>query len=83
MVISVASDDYATIYFNGVLIDSDVVIHHEAAYWNRQVFIPVNLINSNGDNLVAVQVKNADQWGFFDAQVSARYKEIGKMPTAI
>lgn len=72
---SVASDDYALVYINGVLVDSDATTHHEASYWNRQISVPLGLINLNGPNIASVLVKNNDQWAFFDMQISARYTE--------
>jgi len=75
-VVSIASDDFAYVYINGVLIDSDDTTHHEAAYWNRQVFVPLHLINETGTNLIAVLTINYDIWAFFDAQIAVRYTEV-------
>jgi len=76
VVASVASDDYSYVYVNGVLIDSDQVVHHEAAYWNRQIFVPLSLINLKGStNVIAVLTKNSDQWAFFDFELTVRYTE--------
>jgi len=33
--VNVASDNYAIVYINGYLVDSDPSPWHQAAYWNR------------------------------------------------
>jgi hypothetical protein len=35
VMLSVASDNYAIVYINGILVDSDPSPWHQAAYWNR------------------------------------------------
>jgi hypothetical protein len=35
MTVSVASDNYAIVYINGFLVDSDPSPWHQATYWNR------------------------------------------------
>jgi hypothetical protein len=52
----VASDDSATVYVNGQVVDKDDV-DHEFSYWNRDVAIPANLLRP-GRNVVAVLVDN-------------------------
>jgi hypothetical protein len=68
--VSVASDNYAIVYINGALVDSDPSSWHQAAYWNRQVNVDVSLVAS-GVNTIAVVTKNMDQWAFFDLQLNA------------
>lgn len=70
--LSVASDDFATVYLNGVQVDTDVVSWHEASYWNRRVYISTAAIVS-GSNTLAVYVKNGDSWSYFDLQLVATY----------
>jgi hypothetical protein len=72
MQVSVASDNYAIVYINGVLVDSDPATWHEAKYWNRQVNVPTSVI-ANGDNVIAVVTKNMDAWAFFDLQLTVEY----------
>jgi len=38
MTVSVASDNYAIVYINGFLVDSDPSTWHQATYWNRCLF---------------------------------------------
>jgi hypothetical protein len=54
----VASDDYAQVYLNGILVDDDSGNNHEFAYWNRDVSVPVSALLI-GDNTVAVFVYNS------------------------
>lgn len=35
ILLSVASDNTASVYLNNVLVDTDPAAWHEAAYWNR------------------------------------------------
>jgi hypothetical protein len=72
MQVSVASDNYAIVYINGVLVDSDPATWHEAIYWNRQVNVPTSVI-ANGANVIAVVTKNMDAWAFFDLQLTVVY----------
>lgn len=70
--LSVASDNYAVVYINGVQVDSDIVTWHAAVYWNRQVNVPASVI-VNGTNTIAVVTYNSDQWGFFDLELYATF----------
>jgi len=70
--VSVASDNYALVYVNGQLVDSDPSSWHQATYWNRQVTVPTSII-ANGDNVISVVTKNLDQWAFFDLQLTVVY----------
>lgn len=70
MQVSVASDNYAIVYVNGVLVDTDPATWHQATYWNRQVSVPTSLLVS-GTNVIAVVVMNQDAWAFFDCQLTA------------
>jgi len=72
LLVSVASDDYADVYINGNLVDSDVVTWHEAAYWNRRVYVPVSYLTT-GTNMLAIEVFNMDIWAFFDCQLTVVY----------
>lgn len=88
LLLSVASDDYGTVYLNGHLVDPDAVNWHEAAYWNRyhstyahnifimcrRIFVDTSILNPPGvDNVVSVVVRNQDQWAFFDLQLEVTY----------
>jgi len=74
VLLSVASDDYAMVYINGVLVDSDSVTWHEAAFWNRRVYIDPSVLTT-GVNTIAVLTKNGDAWAFFDLELSAKYND--------
>ncbi|HJZ89564.1 MAG TPA: YdjY domain-containing protein [Gemmataceae bacterium] len=53
----VASDDTASVFVNGKLVDKDPENDHEFAYWNRDVELPPKAFKP-GKNLIAVLVKN-------------------------
>ncbi len=53
----VASDDSATVYLNGSILDKDPEADHEFAYWNRDVEIPLKSLKP-GKNHIAVLVTN-------------------------
>jgi hypothetical protein len=55
--IGVASDDTASVYVNGKLVDKDPEDDHEFSYWNRDVELPAKAFKP-GRNLIAVLVKN-------------------------
>ena len=55
--IGVASDDTASVYVNGKLVDKDPEDDHEFSYWNRDVELPPKAFKP-GRNLIAVLVKN-------------------------
>lgn len=74
---SIASDNYALVYINGILVDSDPLTWHEAKYWNRVIDVQTSLLNSVGDNVIAVLVKNQDDWAFFDLELEATYGDSG------
>lgn len=44
MSLNVASDNYAIVYINGVLVDSDPSSWHQATYWNRYVAVIVDMM---------------------------------------
>jgi len=54
--LSVASDDSATVYVNGVAVDKDDA-DHEFAYWNRDVELAPKVFKP-GKNMIAVLVRN-------------------------
>ncbi|HKA05646.1 MAG TPA: YdjY domain-containing protein [Gemmataceae bacterium] len=53
----VASDDTASVFVNGKLVDKDPADDHEFEYWNRDVELPPKAFKP-GRNLIAVHVKN-------------------------
>jgi hypothetical protein len=53
----VASDDAATVFVNGKVVDKDPDNDHEFAYWNRDVELPPKAFKP-GKNQIAVLVKN-------------------------
>jgi hypothetical protein len=55
--IGVASDDTASVFVNGKLVDKDPENDHDYAYWNRDVELPPKTFKP-GKNLIAVFVKN-------------------------
>jgi hypothetical protein len=71
--VNVASDDNATLYLNGKLIDKDPEEDHEFAYWNREVELkPTQLVA--GRNVLAAYVKNQASSSdlYLDAEVIVR-----------
>lgn len=71
--IGVASDDNATVYLNGSLLDKDPEPDHEFAYWNREIEIPLKSLKP-GQNRIAVLVTNkpASSDLFFDLEFVAQ-----------
>jgi len=61
VIVRVASDDSASVYLNGELIDKDPAWDnasgHEFAYWNRQVNLKSEALQQ-GRNIIAVILKN-------------------------
>jgi hypothetical protein len=55
--IGVASDDTASVFVNGKLVDKDPENDHDFAYWNRDVELQPKTFKP-GKNLIAVFVKN-------------------------
>jgi len=53
----VASDDSATVYLNGTLVDKDPEPDHEFSYWNRDIEIPIKVLKP-GRNVIAALVTN-------------------------
>lgn len=80
MTVSVASDNYAIVYVNGIQVDSDPSSWHEATYWNRQVTVNPSIITS-GSNQIAVVTMNQDAWAFFDLQLTATFTAAATTPT--
>eukprot|EP01112_Ceratiomyxa_fruticulosa_P009360 TRINITY_DN243_c0_g1_i1.p1 TRINITY_DN243_c0_g1~~TRINITY_DN243_c0_g1_i1.p1 ORF type:complete len:1053 (+),score=192.49 TRINITY_DN243_c0_g1_i1:505-3663(+) len=82
VLISTASDDNSQVFLNGVLVDDEGVgSHHEAAYWNRKISAPASLLKLNGaDNVLAVLVRNSDEWAMFDAQLDVTYTQPNPNP---
>lgn len=79
ILLSVASDNYALVYINGKLVDEDPAEWHEAAYWNRRVFVDPSVLIP-GVNVIAVITKNRDSWAFFDAELSVKYADVAPTP---
>eukprot|EP00026_Physarum_polycephalum_P001876 Phypoly_transcript_01879.p1 GENE.Phypoly_transcript_01879~~Phypoly_transcript_01879.p1 ORF type:complete len:850 (+),score=109.64 Phypoly_transcript_01879:146-2695(+) len=79
LLVSVASDNYADVYLNGVLVDADPLSWHEAAYWNRRIYVDVSLLRE-GVNQISVVTFNMDDWAFFDLELSAKYNETASSP---
>jgi hypothetical protein len=71
--LSVASDDTAIVYVNGVLADRDPAEDHEFAYWNREAELPARAFKP-GRNVIAVLVKNrpASSDQFMDLELVAQ-----------
>lgn len=55
--LAVASDDSATVWLNGELVDQDPEADHEFAYWNRDVELAPKHLRP-GRNVLAVLVRN-------------------------
>lgn len=70
--VAVASDDSATVYLNGQLLDQDPEEDHEFAYWNRDLEFPAKAFRA-GTNVLAVLVKNkpASSDLYLDMEISA------------
>jgi len=68
---AIASDNCATLYVNGQLVDKDEV-DHEFSYWNREVSVPVKVLKP-GRNSIAVAVANTAGSSdlYFDMAISA------------
>jgi len=82
LLLSIASDNYAIVYINGYLVDSDPAPWHEAAYWNRRVYVNTSIITT-GPNYIAAITKNMDRWAFFDLELSAKYKPSPPAPPIV
>jgi len=69
--LSVASDDGATVWLNGQVVDEDAA-DHEFQYWNRDVKLEARQFKP-GRNVIAVLVKNRPQSSdlFLDLEISA------------
>jgi len=86
--LGVASDDNATVYLNGQLVDQDPEADHEFVYWNRDVEIPVKHFVA-GRNVVAAFVKNGASSSdlYLDMEISAQIpipkKVIAKAPVKL
>lgn len=78
LMLYVASDNYGIVYINGILVDLDPAAWHQATYWNREINVDSSVLN-NGINIIAVVVKNMDQWAFFDLQLSVQYAPDGML----
>jgi hypothetical protein len=72
--LSVASDDSAVVWLNGLEVDRDPEADHEFAYWNRDVELDVKHLTA-GRNVVAVQVKNQPQSSdlYLDMEIVAQW----------
>ncbi|MBN2368321.1 hypothetical protein JXC34_04840 [Candidatus Woesearchaeota archaeon] len=76
-ILNVLSDDYASVYLNGELIDLDL-IEHEGRRWNR---IGKNIPGNNfflGDNVIAVHLVNTEQAAKFDLELKGINESRGK-----
>jgi hypothetical protein len=69
--LSIASDDCASVYLNGELIDEETA-DHEFVYWNRDVALQAKQLKA-GRNIIAVLVKSQPTSSdlFVDLEVSA------------
>ena len=56
--LQVASDDSATVWINGQLVDKED-LDHEPVYWNRTVEVAAGILRKDG-NVIAVRVKNKE-----------------------
>ncbi|UCE39291.1 MAG: DNRLRE domain-containing protein [Thermoplasmata archaeon] len=57
LTVYVASNNYAMVYLNGILVDDDSGANHEFEYWNRVVTIPGDYL-LKGTNTIAAYVYN-------------------------
>jgi len=72
-ILYVYSDDNAEIYLNGYLIDNDTQ-EHSATYWNRKIAINISYFK-NGENIVAVKLRNNDnESAKFDLKLEATFE---------
>jgi hypothetical protein len=55
----VASDNYAMVYLNGILVDDDSGADHEFSYWNRVVIIPGDYLLEGNNTITAFVYNNA------------------------
>lgn len=69
--LAIASDNGATVYLNGNMIDQDNA-DHEFSYWSREVELKAEQLRP-GKNFLAAQVSNAQGSSdiYFDAEFSA------------
>ncbi len=67
----VASDDGVDVWVNGVPVISDSASSHWYSYWNYQVDITPYI--SPGENVIAVYLRDAGWYNYFDAEVVQRY----------
>jgi hypothetical protein len=67
-VMNVLSDDYAQVYLNGNLIDTDV-LPHSAKYWNRHGKNILGDYFVQGDNVIAVHLTNINNSAKFDLEL--------------
>jgi hypothetical protein len=81
--LAVASDDSASVYLNGTLVDQDPMEDHDFAYWNRDIELPTKQLKA-GRNVIAVYVKNhlRSHDIYLDMEVSAQY-ELPAKPTKV
>ncbi len=77
--LSIASDDNAKVYLNGLLVDADPEDDHEFAYWNREIELPLKSLKP-GLNLIAARVKNKSGSSdlYFDAELSVNIPIVKK-----
>jgi hypothetical protein len=70
--LSIASDDNATVYLNGSVVDKDPEEDHEFAYWNRDIDLPLKALKP-GKNVLAILVRNKPQSSdlYLDAEFTA------------
>jgi hypothetical protein len=66
----VASNNYAMVYLNGILVDDDSGSNHEFEYWNRVVTIPGDYL-LEGTNIISAYVYNSGSSpnAFFDLKL--------------
>jgi hypothetical protein len=77
----VASNNYAMVYLNGILVDDDSGADHEFAYWNRVVTIPGDYL-MEGTNTISAYVYNnvSSSDAYFDLKLEGE-KIVNQKPT--
>jgi hypothetical protein len=86
--VGIASDDSATVFLNGEVIDKDPVDDHEFAYWNREVELQPKQLKP-GRNVIVAYVKNhlGSSDIYLDMEISAQFPikrpRVAKAPASV